>query len=49
MRRKNFGERLTREMLRVLLTLAFLVLVFWFCLLMLPDILTEMFRNPDTP
>ena len=49
-RRKSFGEKLTKELIRLAVTVVFLIVVGWFCFFVLPDLLTGMFMdNLDLP
>jgi hypothetical protein len=44
-RRKSFGEKLARELRWLPIALVFLLAIGWFCFFVLPDIITEIFRD----
>jgi hypothetical protein len=43
--RRSLEERLVRALVGAVFTILACVLVFWFCLYVLPDMLTQMFRD----
>ena len=41
-RKRSFGEKVGRELMGLGPKLALIVFVFWFCITVLPDIITQM-------